>query len=38
MYAFELRFIKKTEKSIDFLLCEDNDTEILKSTIYKLIH
>ncbi|MFT5752859.1 MAG: hypothetical protein ACI924_000059 [Flavobacterium sp.] len=27
---------KKTEKSIDFLLCEDNDTEILKSNIYKL--
>jgi hypothetical protein len=27
---------KKTEKTIDFLLCEDNDTEDLESTIYKL--
>jgi len=27
---------KKTEKEIDFLLCEDNDTAILESKIYKL--
>lgn len=25
------------EKEIEFLLCEDNDTEVLESTIYKLV-
>lgn len=27
---------KKTESQLEFLLCEDNDTEILESNIYKL--
>jgi hypothetical protein len=36
-HKFEgITLFKKTEKEIGFLLCEDNDTEILESTIYKL--
>lgn len=31
-----LTLYKKTEKEISFLLCEDNDTEIQESIIYKL--
>ena len=31
-----LTLYNKTEGKIEFLLCEDNDTEELKSTIYKL--
>lgn len=27
---------KKTENQLDFLLCEDNDTEVLESNIFKL--
>ena len=37
-HKFEgLTLFKKTETEIEFLLCEDNDTEIQESTIYKLI-
>ena len=36
-HKFEgITLFKKSEKEIAFLLCEDNDTEILESTIYKL--
>jgi hypothetical protein len=31
-----LTLYKKSNNQIDFLLCEDNDTEVLKTTIYKL--
>ncbi len=31
-----LTFYKNSEKEIEFLLCEDNDTETLETTIYKL--
>ena len=31
-----ITFYDKTEEKIEFLLCEDNDTEELKSSIYKL--
>ena len=30
-------FLKKSEKEIEFLLCEDKDTEVLESNIYKLV-
>lgn len=32
-----ITLFKKSENEIEFLLCEDNDTEVLESTIYKLI-
>lgn len=32
-----ITFFKKTKKQLEFLLCEDNDTEVLNSKIYKLI-
>jgi hypothetical protein len=36
-HKFEgLTFYNKTEDKIEFLLCEDNDTEVLETTIYKL--
>lgn len=31
-----LTLYKKTEKEIQFLICEDNDSEVLKTNIYKL--
>lgn len=31
-----LTFYKETENKIEFLLCEDNDTEVLESNIFKL--
>lgn len=31
-----ITFYKETESQIEFLLCEDNDTEVLESKIYKL--
>ncbi|MCC9073430.1 hypothetical protein LNQ49_17790 [Flavobacterium sp. F-65] len=31
-----LTLYKKSNSQIEFLLCEDNDTEVLKTTIYKL--
>ncbi|WP_395049895.1 DUF6929 family protein [Flavobacterium sp.] len=31
-----LTFYNKTEDKIEFLLCEDNDTEVLETNIYKL--
>lgn len=31
-----ITLFKKSEKEIEFLLCEDNDTEILESNIFKL--
>ena len=37
-HKFEgLTLFKKSTTAIEFLLCEDNDTEILESNIYKLI-
>lgn len=37
-HKFEgLTFYKKTRSTIEFLLCEDNDTEQLESNIYKLV-
>jgi len=37
-HKFEgITLFKKTEKEIEFLLCEDNDTEVLESNIYKLV-
>lgn len=37
-HKFEgLTLYKKSEAQIEFLLCEDNDTEELSSTIYKLV-
>ena len=37
IHKFEgLTFYNKTEDKIEFLLCEDNDTEVLETTIYKL--
>ncbi|WP_395067074.1 DUF6929 family protein [Flavobacterium sp.] len=36
-HKFEgITLFKKSEKEIEFLLCEDNDTEILESNIFKL--
>ncbi len=36
-HKFEgITFFKKTNSVIEFLLCEDNDTEVLESNIYKL--
>lgn len=36
-HKFEgLSFYKKTGNTIEFLLCEDNDTDVLESGIYKL--
>jgi len=36
-HKFEgLTLYKKSENKIEFLLCEDNDTEVLETTIYKL--
>ena len=36
-HKFEgITLFKKTEKQLEFLLCEDNDTDLLESTIYKL--
>jgi hypothetical protein len=36
-HKFEgITLFKKTKKQIEFLLCEDNDTEVLESSIYKL--
>ena len=32
-----ITLFKKTTKQIEFLLCEDNDTEVLESTIYNLV-
>lgn len=32
-----LALYKKTETSIEFLLCEDTDTEVLETDIYKLV-
>lgn len=32
-----ITLFKKSEKEIEFLLCEDNDTEVLESTIFKLV-
>jgi len=32
-----LTLYKNTKDSIEFLLCEDNDTEALESTVYKLV-
>lgn len=31
-----LTFYKKTETEIEFLICEDNDSDVLEATIYKL--
>jgi len=31
-----LTLYKKTETSLEFLLCEDNDTDVLETDIYKL--
>jgi len=31
-----ITLFKKSEKEIEFLLCEDNDTEVLESNIFKL--
>ena len=37
-HKFEgLTLYKKTETNLEFLLCEDNDTEVLKSDIYRLV-
>ncbi len=36
-HKFEgITLFKKTEKQLEFLLCEDNDTDLLASNIYKL--
>jgi len=36
-HKFEgLTLYNKTENQIEFLLCEDNDTEVLETNIYKL--
>jgi len=32
-----ITLFKKSEKEIEFLLCEDNDTEVLESNVYKLL-
>jgi hypothetical protein len=32
-----ITLFKKSEKEIEFLLCEDNDTEVLESNVYKLV-
>lgn len=32
-----ITLFKKSEKKIEFLLCEDNDTEVLESNVYKLV-
>ena len=32
-----ITLFKKSENEIEFLLCEDNDTEVLESNIYKLV-
>jgi hypothetical protein len=31
-----ITLFKKSEKELEFLLCEDNDTEVLESSIFKL--
>jgi hypothetical protein len=37
-HKFEgITLFKETEKQLEFLLCEDNDTDLLESNIYKLI-
>jgi hypothetical protein len=37
-HKFEgLTLYNKTENQIEFLLCEDNDTEVLETSIYKLV-
>jgi hypothetical protein len=37
-HKFEgITLYKKTENQLEFLLCEDNDTDLLESNIYKLI-
>lgn len=37
-HKFEgITLFQKTEKQLEFLLCEDNDTDLLESNIYKLI-
>ena len=37
-HKFEgLTFYKKTEDKIEFLLCQDNDTEVLETEIFRLI-
>lgn len=37
-HKFEgLTFYKKTEDKIEFLICQDNDTEVLETDIFKLI-
>lgn len=37
-HKFEgLTFFNKTQDKIEFLICEDNDTEVLETSIYKLI-
>ena len=37
-HKFEgITLFKNSEKEIEFLLCEDNDTEVLESSIYKLV-
>jgi hypothetical protein len=28
---------KKSSNEIEFLLCEDNDTEVLEADVYKLV-
>lgn len=36
-HKFEgITLFKKTEKELEFVLCEDNDTDLLESNIYKL--
>ena len=36
-HKFEgITLFKKSEKELEFLLCEDNDTDVLESNIYKL--
>ena len=38
IHKFEgLTIYNKTKDKIEFLLCEDNDSEVLESTIYKLV-
>lgn len=37
-YKFEgLTLYKKTENKIEFLICQDNDTEVLETDIFKLV-
>ena len=38
IHKFEgLTLYNRTKDKIEFLLCEDNDSEVLESTIYKLV-